>query len=151
MGTYLVSIVQTVAATTIQVDAVEKQVLTVTPVADANAEHLIYLRTASHITLAAIGVVAGDWVRVLVQLEFDDWAGWDADFPALYNEVYTSGGSAALVWQANVNGTRQRGGVPRSWKPRCCFRPISGRRSCAGRPAPSRSATRPTPRSARGR
>ncbi|MBW9054931.1 SGNH/GDSL hydrolase family protein [Rhizobium mesosinicum] len=55
----------------------EKQVVTITPVNDGLAVHTVTYGTTSSVTLAALGLVAGDWLEIEIPVELNDWAGWD--------------------------------------------------------------------------
>lgn len=55
----------------------EKQVITITPVNDAAAVHTVTYGLPANLSLATLGLVAGDWLEIEVPVELNDWAGWD--------------------------------------------------------------------------
>lgn len=55
----------------------EKQVIVISPVADAGTVHSLTFRTSAALTLATAGLALGDWVEFIVPFELDDWAGFD--------------------------------------------------------------------------
>jgi lysophospholipase L1-like esterase len=84
----------------------EKQVVTITPVNDGTPVHSFYLKTTADITLASLGVAAGDWIEVDVPVELDGWSGWtyysaNKTGPlALFNEQYSG---RTFLWETNLN------------------------------------------------
>jgi len=55
----------------------EKQVITITPVNDAAAVHTVTYGLPANLSLATLGLVAGDWLKIQIPVELNDWAGWD--------------------------------------------------------------------------
>ncbi len=55
----------------------EKQVITITPVNDALAVHTVTYGLPANLSLATLGLVAGDWLEIQIPVELNDWAGWD--------------------------------------------------------------------------
>ncbi|GAA3099171.1 hypothetical protein GCM10010520_50740 [Rhizobium viscosum] len=55
----------------------EKQVITITPVDDALAFHSVTYGTPANVSLATLGLAAGDWIEIQIPVELNDWAGWD--------------------------------------------------------------------------
>jgi hypothetical protein len=55
----------------------EKQVVTIARVNDALAFHSVTYETPANVSLAALGLVAGDWIEIQIPVELNDWAGWD--------------------------------------------------------------------------
>jgi hypothetical protein len=50
--------------------------LTITPVADATAEHRVSIRQPTNPALTTLGLTAGDWLRASVWVELSEWAFW---------------------------------------------------------------------------
>jgi hypothetical protein len=91
----------------------EKQVLTITPVANATVQHTCTYRMITGPTLASLGMVAGDWAEIDVVVELDDWAGWDIPVTQQQGPAYMDNGLYATgtkLFQAN-NGVSGRNGT----------------------------------------
>lgn len=88
----------------------EKQVITITPVADAGTVHSLTFRTSAALTLATAGLALGDWVEFIVPFECSDWDGFDvtSGTPSATSAaamLLSAGSSSAELFAAGSNAT----------------------------------------------
>ena len=123
----------------------EKQVFTITPVADANANHQLRLTQATSSTLASLGLAPGDWVVAMMYVELSAWDYWTR---ASWS-IFLSQGNTTK-WTTTIFRVPDRGSgnpTPLGGMGLGSCASAAGASTC--RPAAATSPTRSGPRTAR--